>query len=46
MMIFGASEVSRNMDLGDETTTMMCKFVVRALMHQSRRRLDRIYGDG
>jgi hypothetical protein len=29
-MIFGASEVSRNMDLGDETTTMMCKFVVRA----------------
>lgn len=30
MMIFGASEVSRNMDLGDETTTMMCKFVVRA----------------
>ncbi|KAL2500151.1 Protein TPLATE [Abeliophyllum distichum] len=30
MMIFGASEVSRNMDLGDETTTMICKFVVRA----------------
>ena len=30
MMIFGASEVSRNVDLGDETTTMMCKFVVRA----------------
>lgn len=29
-MIFGASEVSRNVDLGDETTTMMCKFVVRA----------------
>lgn len=29
MMIFGASEVSRNMDLGDETTTMICKFVVR-----------------
>ncbi|RZS00197.1 hypothetical protein BHM03_00029856 [Ensete ventricosum] len=24
------SEVSRNVDLGDETTTMMCKFVVRA----------------
>ncbi|KAK9677998.1 hypothetical protein RND81_11G181000 [Saponaria officinalis] len=30
MMIFGASEVSRNVDLGDETTTMTCKFVVRA----------------
>ncbi|KAE8672456.1 hypothetical protein F3Y22_tig00111841pilonHSYRG00222 [Hibiscus syriacus] len=30
MMIFGASEVSRNVDLGDETTTMMYKFVVRA----------------
>lgn len=30
LMIFGASEVSRNVDLGDETTTMMCKFVVRA----------------
>lgn len=30
MMVFGASEVSRNVDLGDETTTMMCKFVVRA----------------
>lgn len=30
MMIFGASEVSRNVDLGDETTTMLCKFVVRA----------------
>ncbi|KAF6164022.1 hypothetical protein GIB67_028726 [Kingdonia uniflora] len=30
MMIFDASEVSRNVDLGDETTTMMCKFVVRA----------------
>lgn len=30
MMIFGASEVSTNVDLGDETTTMMCKFVVRA----------------
>ncbi|KAL0692897.1 hypothetical protein Bca4012_060077 [Brassica carinata] len=30
MMIFGESEVSRNVDLGDETTTMMCKFVVRA----------------
>lgn len=30
MMIFGASEVSRNVDLGDETTTMVCKFVVRA----------------
>lgn len=29
MMIFGASEVSRNVDLGDETTTMICKFVVR-----------------
>ncbi|KAK6153145.1 hypothetical protein DH2020_012784 [Rehmannia glutinosa] len=27
---FGASEVSRNVDLGDETTTMICKFVVRA----------------
>ncbi|XP_016434316.1 protein TPLATE isoform X1 [Nicotiana tabacum] len=30
MMVFGASEVSRNVDLGDETTTMMCKFVIRA----------------
>lgn len=30
MMIFGASEVSRNVDLGDETTTMMCKFVFRS----------------
>lgn len=30
MMIFGASEVSRNVDLGDETTAMICKFVVRA----------------
>ncbi|PKU80390.1 protein TPLATE [Dendrobium catenatum] len=30
MMIFGGSEVSRNVDLGDETTTMMCKFVVRS----------------
>ncbi|KAF6162461.1 hypothetical protein GIB67_026299, partial [Kingdonia uniflora] len=30
MMIFDASEVSRNVDLGDETTTMMCKFVARA----------------
>lgn len=30
LMIFGASEVSRNMDLGDETTTMICKFIVRA----------------
>uniref|UniRef100_A0A6M2ENL3 Protein TPLATE n=1 Tax=Populus davidiana TaxID=266767 RepID=A0A6M2ENL3_9ROSI len=30
MMIFGASEMSRNVDLGDETTTMICKFVVRA----------------
>lgn len=30
MMIFGASEVSRNVDLGDETTTMLCKFVIQA----------------
>lgn len=30
MMVFGSTEVSRNVDLGDETTTMMCKFVVRA----------------
>ncbi|KAJ4819021.1 ARM repeat superfamily protein [Rhynchospora pubera] len=30
LMVFGASEVSRNVDLGDETTTMICKFVVRA----------------
>ncbi|CAN4119196.1 unnamed protein product [Withania somnifera] len=30
MMVFVASEVSRNVDLGDETTTMMCKFVIRA----------------
>lgn len=30
MMIFGASEVSVNVDFGDETTTMICKFVIRA----------------
>ncbi|KAJ0099190.1 hypothetical protein Patl1_19964 [Pistacia atlantica] len=30
IMVFGASEVSRNVDLGDKTTTMLCKFVVRA----------------
>ncbi|CAN6464204.1 unnamed protein product [Victoria cruziana] len=30
MMIFGASEVSRNVDFGDETTAMLCKFVIRA----------------
>ena len=30
MMIFGASEVSRNVDLGDETPTMIRKFEVRA----------------
>lgn len=30
MMIFGGSEVSRNVDLGDERTTMICKFVIRA----------------
>ncbi|KAI5073208.1 hypothetical protein GOP47_0011221 [Adiantum capillus-veneris] len=30
MVIFGASEMSRNVDFGDETTTMMCKFVLRA----------------
>ncbi|KAF0931063.1 hypothetical protein E2562_002435 [Oryza meyeriana var. granulata] len=30
MVIFGASEVSQNVDLGDDTATMICKFVVRA----------------
>eukprot|EP00249_Psilotum_nudum_P022975 c28708_g1_i1 orf=979-4446(+) len=30
MMIFGASEMSRDVDFGDETTTMVCKFVLRA----------------
>ncbi|MCO5559193.1 hypothetical protein L7F22_012788 [Adiantum nelumboides] len=30
MIIFGASEMSRNVDFGDETTTMMCKFVLRS----------------
>ncbi|KAG0586281.1 hypothetical protein KC19_2G078600 [Ceratodon purpureus] len=30
MMIFGASEVSGDVDLGEETKTMVCKFVVRA----------------
>ena len=30
MVIFGASEMSRNVDFGDETTTMVCKFVLRA----------------
>lgn len=29
-MIFGTSEVSENVDLGEETKTMVCKFVVRA----------------
>ncbi|KAF3455899.1 hypothetical protein FNV43_RR00541 [Rhamnella rubrinervis] len=28
MIVFGVSEDSRNVDLGDETTTMICKFVV------------------
>ncbi|KAJ7300288.1 hypothetical protein O6H91_20G047800 [Diphasiastrum complanatum] len=30
MLIFGASEVSGNVDLGDETHTMVCKFVLRS----------------
>jgi hypothetical protein len=30
MMIFGTSEVSGDVDLGEETKTMVCKFVVRA----------------
>eukprot|EP00252_Welwitschia_mirabilis_P017897 TRINITY_DN3987_c0_g1_i1.p1 TRINITY_DN3987_c0_g1~~TRINITY_DN3987_c0_g1_i1.p1 ORF type:complete len:1149 (+),score=195.25 TRINITY_DN3987_c0_g1_i1:231-3677(+) len=30
MMIFGSSEVSRNVDFGDETTMMVCKFILRA----------------
>ncbi|XP_047314077.1 protein TPLATE [Impatiens glandulifera] len=30
LMISGASEVSRDVDLGDETSAMICKFVVRA----------------
>ncbi|KAH7441479.1 hypothetical protein KP509_03G039800 [Ceratopteris richardii] len=30
MVIFGASEMSRNVDFGDETTTMVCKFVLRS----------------
>jgi hypothetical protein len=29
-MIFGASEMSGNVDLGDETKTMVCRFVLRA----------------
>ncbi|CAM8891329.1 unnamed protein product [Rhodiola kirilowii] len=40
LMIFGASEVSRNVDLGDETTTMMCKFVVRASDASITREID------
>lgn len=30
MMIFGVSEVSGNVDLGEETRTMVCKFVLRS----------------
>ena len=30
MMIFGASEVSGDVDLGEETRTMVCKFVIRS----------------
>jgi len=30
MMIFGVSEVSGNVDLGEETRTMVCKFVIRS----------------
>ncbi|XP_024368196.1 protein TPLATE isoform X2 [Physcomitrium patens] len=30
MMIFGTSEVSGDVDLGEETKTMVCKFVVRS----------------
>jgi hypothetical protein len=41
MMIFGASEVSRNVDLGDETTTMICKFVVHPT-NRSRKRSSQI----
>lgn len=30
MMIFGVSEVSGDVDLGEETRTMVCKFVIRS----------------
>ncbi|KAH7433717.1 hypothetical protein KP509_07G082700 [Ceratopteris richardii] len=30
MAIFGASEMSKDVDFGDETTTMVCKFVLRS----------------
>ncbi|AQK58581.1 protein TPLATE [Zea mays] len=40
MMIFGASEVSRNVDLGDETTTMICKFVMRASNESITREIE------
>lgn len=42
MVIFGASEMSRNVDFGDETTTMVCKFVLRA---SSASILDEITAD-
>ncbi|XP_062182016.1 protein TPLATE-like [Phragmites australis] len=40
MMIFGASEVSRNVDLDDETATMICKFVVRASDESITRKME------
>ncbi|EFJ13335.1 hypothetical protein SELMODRAFT_122869 [Selaginella moellendorffii] len=30
MLVFGASEVSANVDLGDDSHTMVCKFILRA----------------
>lgn len=42
MMIFGASEVSGDVDLGEETKTMVCKFVVRA---SSGKLVDEISAD-
>ena len=42
MMIFGASEVSGDVDLGEESKTMVCKFVIRA---SSASIVDEITGD-
>lgn len=42
MMIFGTSEVSGDVDLGEETKTMVCKFVVRA---SSGKLVDEISAD-
>ena len=42
MMVFGASEVSGDVDLGEETKTMVCKFVVRA---SSGKLVDEISAD-